>query len=194
VSHRAPTSSCTGQYTQRPAPYLSRDRIQDLMSVSPHSISRTATQLVLATVTAWIIKGTTCSRWSMAVQFNQRGRGAWGELKDAITNDQRAWTNLEQAGRGEGVSAVAETGLGEVRNSWSLVNDWSQVWVCWLRDNMAQQTRPSIYRIAKRWPGIWTKTRGGVAEPPELFQLKCPSRTLKGSNTLNRNNPSVPRI
>jgi hypothetical protein len=23
-----------------------------------------------------------------------------------------------------------------------------------------------------------------VAEPPELFQLKCPSRTLKGSNTL----------
>jgi hypothetical protein len=23
-----------------------------------------------------------------------------------------------------------------------------------------------------------------VAEPPELFQLKCPSRTLKGNNTL----------
>jgi hypothetical protein len=23
-----------------------------------------------------------------------------------------------------------------------------------------------------------------AAEPPELFQLKCPSRTLKGSNTL----------
>jgi hypothetical protein len=33
--------------------------------------------------------------------------------------------------------------------------------VRWLRDNMAQQTWPSIYRIAKRWPGIWTKTRGG---------------------------------
>jgi hypothetical protein len=26
----------------------------------------------------------------------------------------------------------------------------------------------------------------GVAEPPELFQLKCPSRTLKGRNTLCR--------
>ena len=25
-----------------------------------------------------------------------------------------------------------------------------------------------------------------VAEPPELFQLKCPSRTLKGSNTLKQ--------
>jgi hypothetical protein len=23
-----------------------------------------------------------------------------------------------------------------------------------------------------------------VAEPPELFQLKCPSRTLRGGNTL----------
>jgi hypothetical protein len=33
--------------------------------------------------------------------------------------------------------------------------------VRWLRDNMAQQTWPSIYRIAKRWPGIWMKTRGG---------------------------------
>ena len=26
----------------------------------------------------------------------------------------------------------------------------------------------------------------GVAEPPKLFQLKCPSRTLKGSNTLKQ--------
>jgi hypothetical protein len=25
-----------------------------------------------------------------------------------------------------------------------------------------------------------------VVEPPELFQLKCPSRTLKGSNTLKQ--------
>jgi hypothetical protein len=25
-----------------------------------------------------------------------------------------------------------------------------------------------------------------VAEPPELFQLKCPSRTHKGSNTLKQ--------
>jgi hypothetical protein len=27
---------------------------------------------------------------------------------------------------------------------------------------------------------------GSVAEPPELFQLKCPSHTLKGSNTLKQ--------
>jgi hypothetical protein len=33
-----------------------------------------------------------------------------------------------------------------------------------------------------------------VAEPPELFQLKCLSSTLKARPHLNRNNMSVPRI
>jgi hypothetical protein len=35
---------------------------------------------------------------------------------------------------------------------------------------------------------------GVVAEPPELFQLKCPSHALKAATHLNRNNPSVPQI
>jgi hypothetical protein len=30
-----------------------------------------------------------------------------------------------------------------------------------------------------------------VAEPPRLFQLRCPSRTLKAATHLNRNNPLV---
>jgi hypothetical protein len=33
-----------------------------------------------------------------------------------------------------------------------------------------------------------------VAEPPELFQLKCLSPALEARPHLNRNNPSVPRI
>jgi hypothetical protein len=33
-----------------------------------------------------------------------------------------------------------------------------------------------------------------VAEPPELFQLKCLSPALKAGPHLNRNKPSVPRI
>jgi hypothetical protein len=33
-----------------------------------------------------------------------------------------------------------------------------------------------------------------VAEPPELFQLNCPSHALKAAMHLNRNNPSVPQI
>jgi hypothetical protein len=35
---------------------------------------------------------------------------------------------------------------------------------------------------------------GRVAEPPELFQLKCPSPTLEARPHLNRNKTSVPRI
>jgi hypothetical protein len=33
-----------------------------------------------------------------------------------------------------------------------------------------------------------------VAEPPKLFQLKCPSHALEVATQLNRNNPSVPQI
>jgi hypothetical protein len=33
-----------------------------------------------------------------------------------------------------------------------------------------------------------------VAEPPELFQLKCPSHVSKAARHLNRNKPSVPQI
>jgi hypothetical protein len=34
----------------------------------------------------------------------------------------------------------------------------------------------------------------GVAEPPELFQLKCPSHALEAATHLNWNNPPVPQI
>jgi hypothetical protein len=33
-----------------------------------------------------------------------------------------------------------------------------------------------------------------VAEPPELFQLKCLSHASRAVTHLNRNNPSVPQI
>jgi hypothetical protein len=39
----------------------------------------------------------------------------------------------------------------------------------------------------------WTSWHS-VAEPPELFQLKCPSHALEAPTHLNRNNPLVPRI
>jgi hypothetical protein len=38
------------------------------------------------------------------------------------------------------------------------------------------------------------KFRTTVAEPPELFQLKCPSHSLEAATHLNLNNPSVPQI
>jgi hypothetical protein len=33
-----------------------------------------------------------------------------------------------------------------------------------------------------------------MAEPPELFHLKCLSYALEAATHLNRNNPSVPQI
>jgi hypothetical protein len=38
------------------------------------------------------------------------------------------------------------------------------------------------------------RTVEAVAEPPELFQLKCLSPALEARPHLNGNNPSIPRI
>jgi hypothetical protein len=43
-------------------------------------------------------------------------------------------------------------------------------------------------------PGFPPYDMGAVAEPPELFQLKCLSPALEARPHLNRNNTSVPRI
>jgi hypothetical protein len=40
----------------------------------------------------------------------------------------------------------------------------------------------------------WVYMGIAVAEPPELFQLKCPSHALEAATHLNRNKPSVPQI
>jgi hypothetical protein len=51
------------------------------------------------------------------------------------------------------------------------------------------------HSLQMRWPSRGGSARGGiVAEPPELFQLKCPSHALGAVTHLNRNNPSVPQI
>jgi hypothetical protein len=62
-----------------------------------------------------------------------------------------------------------------------------------------------LYAKFSKWD-FWLKevaflghiiTDGGikvVAEPPELFRLKCPSHASEVTTHLNRNNPSVPQI
>jgi hypothetical protein len=47
---------------------------------------------------------------------------------------------------------------------------------------MQRQPTPEDSRLAR------------VAEPPELFQLKCLSHASGAVTHLNRNNPSVPQI
>jgi hypothetical protein len=46
----------------------------------------------------------------------------------------------------------------------------------------------------RRWRASNVWVAAAVAEPPELFQLKCLSPTLKARPHLNRNKTSVPRI
>jgi hypothetical protein len=51
--------------------------------------------------------------------------------------------------------------LGAMSNSRPLVNDWRQAWVLWMGDYPTELAMRSIYNGLKRWPGIWTKMRGG---------------------------------
>jgi hypothetical protein len=59
----------------------------------------------------------------------------------------------------------------------------------------SQRTCPIHYLMSKThvWGGFAQfRCRTSVAEPPELFQLKCPSHALEEATHLNRNNTSVP--
>jgi hypothetical protein len=64
-----------------------------------------------------------CSRWSRAVQLKWMSQAALGEPKDAETEEQRVWTNLEQASHNEDTFTVAETDLGELQNWRALVGN-----------------------------------------------------------------------
>jgi hypothetical protein len=48
------------------------------------------------------------------------------------------------------------------------------------------QIKDAVIPAPTRDVSICALALSNVAEPPELFQLKCPSRTLKGSNTLKQ--------
>jgi hypothetical protein len=53
-----------------------------------------------------------------------------------------------------------------------------------------------VYGARRMWARsghmAWHMTTLDVAEPPELFQLKCLSHALGAVTHLNQNNPSVP--
>jgi hypothetical protein len=57
ASRRAPTSTRIGQLAQRLAPSFGRTQIQDLVSVSPKSISQMGAWLALAMVTVDVADG-----------------------------------------------------------------------------------------------------------------------------------------
>jgi hypothetical protein len=64
---------------------------------------------------------------------------------------------------------------------------------CWMHRTLVLNTRT----LTTGWWSVQDfgyETRLAVAEPPELFQLKCLSHASGAVTHLNRNNPSVPQI
>jgi hypothetical protein len=58
----------------------------------------------------------------------------------------------------------------------------------------AREEAKRAEEAAERARRIGIFTESYVAEPPELFQLKCPSHAIEVATHLNRNNSSVPQI
>jgi hypothetical protein len=103
--------------------------------------------------------------------FSERGPDA--------TERERAHRTVSPAADSEAELTVA---LDEARTRrWSQNRQWSTAGGCG-----ALCTRGQSERKGER---VWH-----VAEPPELFQLKCLSPALEARPHLNRNNMSVPQI
>jgi hypothetical protein len=68
-------------------------------------------------------------------------------------------------------TAPQSTKLGEEGNSPAMVGNRGQGWVLWLDDNLAQQTVPSIYKDAKRWPVNLVLHGGGRRKRRSLVQV-----------------------
>jgi hypothetical protein len=67
---------------------------------------------------------------------------------------------------------------------------WSHVQLLYHMTKDSHVGTASSYS-SKGYPSFRVPT---VAEPPELFQLKCLSHASRVTTHLNRNNPSVPHI
>jgi hypothetical protein len=77
----------------------------------------------------------------------------------AETRVQVARTDLGFADHSEGSTLAEETELGETGNWRVVVANWRQERMLGLGDDPTQQTVPSIYSGAKRWPMNLVKTR-----------------------------------
>jgi hypothetical protein len=78
--------------------------------------------------------------------------------------------------------------MGLWRGLWRITEIWGNrcppIWRC---DAWGGRNRPPMHHL-RHGAAI------PVAEPPELFQLKCLSHASGAVTHLNRNNPSVPQI
>jgi hypothetical protein len=112
----------------------------------------------------------------------------------------RHWSNadahaqwLQRRGAASSAPLLWFQHLGTVQGAAS----WFAVVEAWARNSLIPRCArgkrsPRAESLARS-----TRDNGGavsVAEPPELFQLKCPSHALEAATHLNWNNPSVLQI
>jgi hypothetical protein len=101
----------------------------------------------IARTIGWVTR----SRRSTAAWLNRTGRGASRESKDAKTRKQGVWAYLEQASRDEVFLRWRKHKLGAMSNSRSLVYDWRQLLVLWMRNYPTELAVHSIYRTWGWW-------------------------------------------
>jgi hypothetical protein len=70
------------------------------------------------------------------------------------------------------------------RDLWAVGAPFDKLWLPSVHERTGQSSAPLNSEQCPISFLLWrSRPLPAVAEPPELFQLKCPSRTLKGSNT-----------
>jgi hypothetical protein len=89
------------------------------------------------------------------------GQAVLGEPKDTKTEEERVWTNLEQASHDEDSFKVTETDLGKKSNSWALVSNLGHKRLDWMLDYLTESRVCSIYSVLERWPVNFMETHDG---------------------------------
>jgi hypothetical protein len=129
-----------------------------------------------------------CPRWQRARRMVKRVPGDLGlpSLIGWVSEYQEQARVLKQESRGQDqtwieMATMRSQGtvflrwwkhrLGAMSDSRLLVDNWRQAWVLWMGDYPMELTVGSIYSRHERWPGNWTKTRGGRRRRKLLVQL-----------------------
>jgi hypothetical protein len=93
----------------------------------------------------------------------------------------------------EAAAATEETSALEPEKKKEIAKDTSEDEIFNFQNLVGQELTKAEKEELKEY-AISCGYRPGVAEPPELFQLKCLSHASGAVTHLNRNNPSVPQI
>jgi hypothetical protein len=111
-----------------------------------------------------------CSRRWVVVQFNRRGRRAWGGSRDTRTSNRDTGTNLSWAGRGW---AVLCGGGDQFGGNKKFSSSGERSWLIsggWILHCLTELAAGSIYTHRERWSRIWTRHMAAGGKEASLVQ------------------------